>query len=123
MIDPKKIEQLARQVHESMPKGIREFGDDVEKRIRQTLQSQLTRLDLVNREEFDVQTQVLLRTREKLSALEQRIAELESRGTTSANTPVTAPAAAPATAPTTAPTTAPAAAPVTTSESTKTEDL
>lgn len=80
MIDPKKIEQLARQVHDSMPKGIREFGDDVEKKIRQTLQSQLSRLDLVNREEFDVQTQVLLRTREKLAALESRIAELESRG-------------------------------------------
>lgn len=47
-----------------MPKGIREFGDDVEKKIRMVLQSQLTRLDLVNREEFDVQTQVLLRTRE-----------------------------------------------------------
>lgn len=45
-----------------MPKGIRDLGDDVEKKIRQTLQSQLTRLDLVNREEFDVQTQVLLRT-------------------------------------------------------------
>ena len=34
MIDPKKIEQIARQVHESMPKGIREFGEDVEKKIR-----------------------------------------------------------------------------------------
>lgn len=55
MIDPKKIEQIARQVHESMPKGIREFGEDVEKKIRQTLQAQLTRLDLVSREEFDVQ--------------------------------------------------------------------
>lgn len=32
MIDPKKIEQIARQVHESMPKGLREFGDDVEKK-------------------------------------------------------------------------------------------
>ena len=52
MIDPKKIEQIARQVHESMPKGIREFGEDVEKKIRQTLQAQLTRLDLVSREEF-----------------------------------------------------------------------
>lgn len=51
----------------------------MEKKIRQTLQSQLTRLDLVNREEFDVQTQVLLRTREKLAALEQRLAELENR--------------------------------------------
>ena len=79
MIDPKKIEQIARQVHESMPKGIREFGEDVEKKIRQTLQSQLTRLDLVSREEFDVQTQVLLRTREKLAALEQRLNTLENR--------------------------------------------
>ena len=87
MIDPKKIEQIARQVHESMPKGIREFGEDVEKRIRQTLQAQLSRLDLVSREEFDVQTQVLLRTREKLTALEQRLNELEGR---SAGTPATA---------------------------------
>ncbi|MEF9004599.1 ubiquinone biosynthesis accessory factor UbiK [Escherichia coli] len=79
MIDPKKIEQIARQVHESMPKGIREFGEDVEKKIRQTLQAQQTRLDLVSREEFDVQTQVLLRTREKLALLEQRISELEAR--------------------------------------------
>ena len=73
MIDPKKIEQIARQVHESMPKGLRDLGEDVEKKIRQVLQSQLTRLDLVSREEFDVQTQVLLRTREKLALLEQRI--------------------------------------------------
>ena len=79
MIDPKKIEQIARQVHESMPKGLRDLGEDVEKKIRQVLQSQLTRLDLVGREEFDVQTQVLLRTREKLALLEQRISELESR--------------------------------------------
>ncbi len=79
MIDPKKIEQIARQVHESMPKCLRDLGDDVEKKIRQVLQSQLTRLDLVSREEFDVQTQVLLRTREKLALLEQRISDLESR--------------------------------------------
>ena len=95
MIDPKKIEQIARQVHESMPKGIREFGEDVEKKIRQVLQSQLSRLDLVSREEFDVQTQVLLRTREKLTALEQRLSELESRGatTTASANVATAPAA------------------------------
>lgn len=79
MIDPKKIEQITRQVHESMPKGLRDLGEDVEKKIRQVLQSQLTRLDLVSREEFDVQTQVLLRTREKLALLEQRISDLESR--------------------------------------------
>ena len=79
MIDPKKLEQIARQVHQSMPKGLREFGDDMEKRIRQILQTQLNRLDLVNREDFDVQTQVLLRTREKLALLEQRVAALENR--------------------------------------------
>ena len=79
MIDPKKIEQIARQVHESMPKGLRDLGEDVEKKFRQVLQSQLTRLDLVSREEFDVQTQVLLRTREKLALLEQRLNDLENR--------------------------------------------
>jgi hypothetical protein len=79
MIDPKKIEQIARQVHESMPKGIREFGEDAEKKIRQVLQAQFSRMDLVNREEFDVQTQVLLRTREKLAVLEQRLASLEGK--------------------------------------------
>ncbi|MGL4681408.1 MAG: ubiquinone biosynthesis accessory factor UbiK [Plesiomonas shigelloides] len=79
MIDPKKIEQIARQVHESMPKGIRDFGEEAEKKIRQILQAQLAKLDVVNREEFDVQTQVLLRTREKLMQLEARLTELEAR--------------------------------------------
>ncbi|WP_342656601.1 accessory factor UbiK family protein [Pantoea sp. RSPAM1] len=101
MIDTKKIEQMARQVHDALPKGIREFGDDVEKKIRQTLQAQMTRMDLVNREEFDVQTQVLLRTREKLAALEQRLAQLESKSSASAapaatSTPGPAPAIVPA---------------------------
>lgn len=78
MIDPKKLEQLARQVQESLPKGIRDLGDDVEKKIRQVLQNQFSRMDLVSREEFDVQTQVLLRTREKLSQLELRLNALET---------------------------------------------
>jgi len=113
MIDTKKIEQLARQVHEAMPKGVREFGDDVEKKIRQVLQAQLTRMDLVNREEFDVQTQVLLRIREKLAALEQRLAQLESQGS-SAGTPPTATAPVTpvaATTPSAAVATSPAASP------------
>jgi len=104
MIDTKKIEQMARQVHDALPKGVREFGDDVEKKIRQTLQAQMTRMDLVNREEFDVQTQVLLRTREKLAALEQRLAQLESKSSASAaptatSTPGPAPAIVPAASP------------------------
>lgn len=78
MIDPKKLEQLARQVQESLPKGIRDLGADVEKKIRQVLQNQFSRMDLVSREEFDVQTQVLLRTREKLSQLALRLNALET---------------------------------------------
>ncbi len=52
---------------------------DVEKNLKQMLTAGLSRLDLVTREEFDIQARVLLRTREKLDALEARVAELESR--------------------------------------------
>jgi ubiquinone biosynthesis accessory factor UbiK len=52
---------------------------DLERNVRALLSSTFTRLDLVSREEYDVQTQVLARTREKLAALEARIAELEAR--------------------------------------------
>lgn len=78
MLDPKKIEQVARQIQNVLPQGIKDLGDDIDKKIRAILQSQLNKLDLVNREEFDVQTQVLLRTREKLARLAQRLNELEA---------------------------------------------
>ncbi|UVK78728.1 MAG: Ubiquinone biosynthesis accessory factor UbiK [Sodalis sp. Ffu] len=78
MIDPKKIEQIARQIQESLPKGICDLGDDVEKKIRQVLQNQFIRMDLVSREEFDVQTQVLQRTRKKINQLELRLNALET---------------------------------------------
>ena len=78
MLDPKKIEQVARQIQNVLPQGIKDLGDDIDKKIRAILQSQLNKLDLVNRDEFDVQTQVLLRTREKLARLEQRLNELEA---------------------------------------------
>ena len=52
---------------------------DLEKNMRGMLSSAFTRLDLVSREEYDVQTQVLSRAREKLAALETRVAELEGR--------------------------------------------
>jgi hypothetical protein len=51
---------------------------DLEQNFKGVLQSQLTRLDLVTREEFDVQSAVLRRTREKLAALEQRLVDLEA---------------------------------------------
>ncbi|MDD9196530.1 accessory factor UbiK family protein [Aliivibrio sp. S3MY1] len=79
MFDPKKLEQVAKQIHDSMPKPVKELGSDVEQKVRQVIQGQLNKLDVVGREEFDVQTQVLLRTRQKLTAMEQKMAELEEK--------------------------------------------
>ncbi|USD65243.1 accessory factor UbiK family protein [Vibrio sp. SCSIO 43136] len=79
MFDPKKLEQVAKQIHEAMPAPVKELGTDVEQKVRQVIQGQLNKLDVVSREEFDVQTQVLLRTRQKLTDLESKLAELEAK--------------------------------------------
>ena len=79
MIDPKKIEEMARQIHNALPPGIKSLGEEVDKKVKQVLQSQLNRLDMVSREEFEVQTKVLLRTGEKQTALEEKLAQLEQR--------------------------------------------
>ncbi|WP_369308560.1 accessory factor UbiK family protein [Providencia rettgeri] len=79
MLDPKKLEQVARQIQGALPQGVRDLGEDFDKKLRSLLQSQLGKLDLVSREEFDIQTQVLLRTREKLAKMEQRISALEAK--------------------------------------------
>lgn len=84
MIDTKKIEKLARQVRNALPQSIRNLGDDAEQKIRQVLQTQLTKLDLISRDEFDVQTQVLVRTREKLAQLEKRLSDLETNNPSTA---------------------------------------
>ena len=73
MLNPKKIEEIIQQVQNNLPQGIKDIGNDVESKLKQILQAQLAKLDVVTREEFDVQTQVLLRTREKLTALEARV--------------------------------------------------
>lgn len=78
MIDPKKLSKSPARCMNLCQKVFANSGK-TSKKIRLILQSQLTRLDLVNREEFDVQTQVLLRTREKLALLEQRVGALEAK--------------------------------------------
>ena len=72
------IDQLARRLFESMPQSVKSRREDVERNFRSVLSSGLSRMDLVTREEFDVQEAVLLRTREKLEALEQRLAAIEA---------------------------------------------
>lgn len=76
-MDPKFIDDLARRLAEAMPEGIRTLQADVEENFRAVLRAGLSRLDLVTREEFDVQSAVLRRTRDKLENLEARLAELE----------------------------------------------
>ena len=79
MIDLKAIDDLARRVSELVPPGMRAAGDELQANVKATLQAGLAKLDLVTREEFEVQRAVLLRTREKLDALERTLAALEAR--------------------------------------------
>lgn len=75
--DPKSIEELARKLAEAMPPGLAAFKDDLERNFKAVLQSGLAKLDLVTRQEFDIQAGVLRRSRERLEELEKRIATLE----------------------------------------------
>lgn len=79
MIDLKSIDDLARRLTSLVPPGLREAHADLEQNFKATLQAGLGKLDLVTREEFDVQRAVLLRTREKLDALERQVEILEAR--------------------------------------------
>ncbi|MEW8507286.1 MAG: accessory factor UbiK family protein [Candidatus Thiodiazotropha sp.] len=80
MIDPKLIDELTTRLSATLPGGIQALQDDVMKSMRATLESGLARLDLVTREEFEVQRAVLARTREKLETLEAQIKALEEKG-------------------------------------------
>ena len=79
MLDPKLLDDLARRLADAVPAGVKEIRQDVEKNLRALLQTSLSKLDLVTREEFDVQSRVLARTRAKLDALEKTISALEAR--------------------------------------------
>lgn len=77
MIDVSSIDELARRLAELVPAGISEAKADLTDNFRDTLRAGMRKLDLVTRDEFDVQRCVLLRTREKVEALEARVAQLE----------------------------------------------
>lgn len=79
MISMTTIDEVARRLAELVPPDARAARDDLVANFRDVLRSGLRKLDLVTREEFDVQRGVLLRTRETVDALEARIAELEAR--------------------------------------------
>lgn len=79
MINTKKIEEIAKQVTDAIPAGVKNLAHDFEEKTKTVLQHKLSQLDVVTREEFDVQTQVLIKTREKLAAMEAKIVELEAK--------------------------------------------
>lgn len=72
------INKLAKNLAQTLPQGLRSMRDDLEKNFRSVLDTGLARLDLVTREQFEIQEAVLARTREKLEALEARLAKMES---------------------------------------------
>lgn len=79
MINAKKIEDIAKQITDSIPSGVKNIATDIESKTKQVLQSKLSQLDVVSREEFDVQTQVLIKTRAKLDEMAAKISELEAK--------------------------------------------
>lgn len=79
MFSPKAIDDITRKILDSLPAGVRDLQRDLESNIRQGVQNTLSRLDLVTREEFETQRQVLLKTREKLELLEKQVQELEQQ--------------------------------------------
>ena len=79
IFDPKIIDDLSRKLSESLPPGVSSLQKETEQHVNSLLQASFAKLNLVPREEFDVQQAVLQRTREKVEALEKRIAELEQQ--------------------------------------------
>lgn len=76
--DLKTLDEITRRLAEALPADWKRAGEDVEARIRPILESQLARLELVTREEFEIQKRVLERSREKLEHLEAQLQAIES---------------------------------------------
>lgn len=79
MLDPKQLDDIAQRLAGSLPKALLALPEDLGRTLRAALEAGLSRLDLVTREELDVQQAVLARTRHKLELLEARVAVLEAR--------------------------------------------
>ena len=78
MFDPKAIDDITNRLAGAIPPGLNTCKDDLEKTFNGVLQAALGKLELVTREEFEVQKMVLAQTRSKLEDLEKRVAEMEA---------------------------------------------
>lgn len=72
------IEEMSQRIEQALPESLRQTKTEIDKTIRQSVMNAFQKMELVTRDEFDIQTQVLARTRAKLEALEQRVAALEA---------------------------------------------
>ena len=79
MLDAKLLDDIAKRLSSAVPASAKAVQADIEKNLRAATQSVFDRLDLVTREEFDVQCKVLARSRSKIEQLEKQVAELEAR--------------------------------------------
>jgi hypothetical protein len=79
MFDPKSIDDIANRLADAVPSGLSNMKEDLEKNFHGILQGALGKLDLVTREEFEVQKAVLAKTRSKVEALEARVADIEQQ--------------------------------------------
>lgn len=77
--DPKSLDELARKLADAVPPGLTALKNDLEQNFKAVLQSGLAKLDLVTRQEFDIQAAVLRRSRERLEELEKRLSALEGK--------------------------------------------
>ena len=81
MFNTKKLDEIAKQVSDALPEGLKNVGGEIDKKIRNILEAQIQKLNVVSREEFEIQTKVLMKTREKLEEMEKKITELENAQT------------------------------------------
>ena len=79
MFDPKMLDEVAQKLSSVLPSSLQSVQEDVEQNFKTVLQNVFSKMDLVSREEFDVQTNVLSRTRAKVDAMEKQLVELEAR--------------------------------------------
>ena len=74
-----KIEAIVSDISKVLPEDIDLLKEDIEKNVRATLNNAFTKMELVTREEFDIQASLLSRTREKLEALQKKLSEMEKQ--------------------------------------------
>jgi len=79
MPDSRIFDDIARRLSNAMPASAQAVQNDLEKNLRAAAQAAFVRLDLVTREEFDVQRKLLARSRAKIELLEKQVAELETK--------------------------------------------